>query len=66
MSSSILACVAKFPFHVDMEAMEALLKSIDDALDVDNLADGQEVQSSRHITCPRHQLHNWNRKSYFF
>ena len=58
MSSSCLASVASISSHVDMEAMEALLKAIDCALDVDHVVDAEDVESPCNILGPRHQLHN--------
>merc|ERR1719327_479809 len=58
MSSSCLASVASIAGHVYMEAMEALLKAIDCALDIDHVVDAENVESPCNILGPRHQLHN--------
>lgn len=58
MSSSSLASVASVSSHVDMEAMEALLEVINDALDLDNIADTEEVELPCNITGPWYKLHN--------
>ena len=65
MPPSSFASVAGVSSHVDVEAMEALLEAVDGALDVDNVADGEQVQSARDVTGSRHQLHDWNGKTQF-